>query len=48
MLSIIIIASHSMDNIKVSIVVPTTIKVIVAAIKHPSNEIATKSKFDFE
>lgn len=48
MLRIIIIASHSIDKIKVSIVVPTTKAVIVAAIKQHSREIATKSKLDFE
>lgn len=48
MLNIMIIASHSIDKMNVSIVVPTTINVIAAAIKQHNREIATKSKLDFE
>jgi hypothetical protein len=46
MLSIIIIASHSINAIKVSNPIPLVKPVIVAAMKQQIREIATKSKFD--
>jgi hypothetical protein len=41
-----IIASHSINPIKVSNPMPVINPVIVAAIKQQIREIATKSKFD--
>ena len=48
-LKIVMIAGHSIETINVLISIPGIIKkVMVAAIKQPNNEIATKSKLDFE
>jgi hypothetical protein len=47
-LNIIIIAGHSINEIKFSILVPVLINVMVAAKKQHKREIATKSKLDFE
>jgi hypothetical protein len=44
----IIIASHSIKPINVSIPIPYINPVIVAAMKQQIKEIATKSRLDFE
>ena len=44
----IMIALHSIKPIKVLIPIPFTKPVIVAAIKQPNREIATKSTLDLE